>query len=132
MEHLQQTTPIHRVVAFIAYCKTVFGSYSLCTLSGMTLLLANSWHSVAQDWTKRHDFAKTYVGNSNYFVPNNSQGYHLNQNETTSTFNREGYMATAIDIGATHFWEFADLYISINTTQLKFQDEIITNAQSFS
>ncbi len=131
MKHLQQTTPIHRVVAFIAYCKTVFGSYSLCTLFGMALLLANSWYSAVQDWTKRHDFAKTYVGISNYFVPNDTQGYYLNQNGTASTFNREEYMATAIDIGATHFWGFADLYVSINTTQLKFQDEKITNNFDF-
>ena len=79
----------------------------------------------------RHDFAKTYVGISNYFVPNNTQGYYLNQNGTASTFNREGYMATAIDIGATHFWGFADLYVSINTIQLKFQDEKITNNFDF-
>ena len=56
LKQLQQTTPIHRIVAFIAYCKTVFGSYSLFTLFGMALLLANSWYSAAQDWTKRHDF----------------------------------------------------------------------------
>ena len=81
MEQLQQTTPIHRVISKTSYCKTVVGSTSIYTIYSIALLLANSWHSVAKDWTKRHDFAKTYVGISNYFVPNSSQGYYVDQNE---------------------------------------------------
>lgn len=81
----------------------------------------------AQDWERRHKFAKTYFGVSNYISPNLSNGTFLNSNGDIQQFNRNGFLSPAINIGATHFWGYADFYVSINTTDIKFENDEIDN-----
>ena len=82
----------------------------------------------AQDWDKRHKFAKTYFGISNYISPNLTNGTYLNSNGDINEFNRSGFLSPAINIGATHFWGYADFYVSINTTDIKFGKDEIDNS----
>jgi len=82
----------------------------------------------AQDWDKRHQFAKTYFGISNYICPNLTKGTYLNSNGDINEFNRSGFLSPAINIGATHFWGYADFYVSINTTDIKFEKDEIDNS----
>ena len=81
----------------------------------------------AQDWERRHKFAKTYFGVSNYISPNLSNGTFLNSNGDIQQFTRNGFLSPAVNIGATHFWGFADFYVSINTTDIKFGNDEIDN-----
>lgn len=82
----------------------------------------------AQDWDKRHKFAKTYFGISNYISPNLTKVTYLNSNGDINEFNRSGFLSPAINIGATHFWGYADFYVSINTTDIKFGKDEIDNS----
>lgn len=84
----------------------------------------------AQDWERRHKFAKTYFGVSNYISPNLSNGTFLNSNGDIQQFTRNGFLSPAINIGATHFWGYADFYVSINTTDIKFGNDEIDNGFS--
>ncbi|WP_157491274.1 hypothetical protein [Flammeovirga sp. SJP92] len=86
--------------------------------------------SNAQDWEKRHQFAKAYFGVSNYFVPHLSNGNYLTE-EGVIAFSKSGFMSPAINIGATHFWGYADFYISINTASIKMGKDKINNAYRF-
>ena len=81
----------------------------------------------AQDWERRHKFAKTYLGVSNYISPNLSNGTFLNSNGDIQQFTRNGFLSPAINIGATHFWGYADFYVSINTIDIKFRNDDIDN-----
>ena len=65
----------------------------------------------AQDWERHHKFAKTYFGISNYVIPNLSAGKFLNSNGNIQQFNKNGFISPAINIGATHFWGYADFYV---------------------
>ncbi|MDE0470923.1 MAG: hypothetical protein OXH57_03195, partial [Ekhidna sp.] len=82
----------------------------------------------AQNWEKRHKFAKTYFGVSNYIVPRLSIGRFLDTNEDIQSFNRNGFLSPAINMGATHFWGYADFYVSINTSDIKFRDDELSNS----
>ncbi|WP_044212859.1 hypothetical protein [Flammeovirga sp. OC4] len=83
-------------------------------------LLLFSFKVNAQNWEKRHKFAKSYFGISNYIVPNLSNGNYLatEGNGSIQTFSKSGFLSPAINIGATHFWGYADFYISINTASI--------------
>ena len=81
----------------------------------------------AQDWERRHKFAKTYFGISNYTSPNLSNGTFLNSKGDIQQFSRNGFLSPAINIGATHFWGYADFYVSVNTTDIKFGNDDLDN-----
>ena len=82
----------------------------------------------AQDWTKRHQFAKSYFGVSQYIVNNLSTGNYINDNGEIQTFNKNGFITPSINIGATHFWGHADFYVSISTTDIKFGNDVVENS----
>ncbi|WNJ19087.1 hypothetical protein [Pontibacter sp. G13] len=82
----------------------------------------------AQDWTRRHQFAKTYFGLSTFVAPNWSDGPFLNPDGQVQSYGRSGFGSPSINIGATHFWGYADFYISINTVGIKFQEDEIKNS----
>ena len=82
----------------------------------------------AQDWEKRHAFAKSYFGLSNIILPNLQNGSFLDANNSIATFGRSGFLSPAVNIGATHFWGHADLYVSINTAPIKFGDDDLENS----
>ena len=83
-----------------------------------------------QDWEKRHQFAKSYFGLSNYIITSLSNGNYLTSSNQTATFEKNGFISPAINIGATHFWGHADFYVSINTKVIKFQEDSIDNSYS--
>jgi outer membrane protein W len=85
----------------------------------------------AQDWEKRHKFAKAYFGVSNYISTNLSNGIFLNSNGDIQQFKRNSFLLPSINIGATHFWGYADFYVSINTTDIKFGNDEIENGYNF-
>ena len=82
----------------------------------------------AQDWTKRHQFAKSYFGVSQYIVNNLSTGNYINENGEIQTFDKNGFITPSINIGATHFWGHADFYVSISTTDIKFGNDVLENS----
>lgn len=81
-----------------------------------------------QDWEKRHQFAKSYFGVSNYIITSLSSGNYLTSSNQIATFEKSGFISPAVNIGATHFWGHADIYVSINTTDIKFQEDSIDNS----
>ena len=81
----------------------------------------------AQDWERRHLFARSYFGISNNIVPNFDDGSYLNSNNIIQRFERSGFFSPSINIGATHFWGYADLYISISTVAIKFDKDKVKN-----
>ena len=81
-----------------------------------------------QDWEKRHQFAKSYFGVSNYIINSLSNGNYLTSSNQIATFEKSGFISPAVNIGATHFWGHADFYVSINTTDIKFQEDSIDNS----
>ena len=81
-----------------------------------------------QDWEKRHQFAKSYFGVSNYIITSLSSGNYLTSSNQIATFEKSGFISPAVNIGATHFWGHADFYVSINTTDIKFQQDSIDNS----
>ncbi len=92
------------------------------------ILLAFSLNLNAQDWEKRHHFAKSYFGISNYIVPNLTNGKFLDADGTIQEFKRNGFLSPAVNIGATHFWGYADFYVSINTADIKFGEDNLENS----
>ncbi|NME68062.1 hypothetical protein [Flammeovirga aprica] len=97
------------------------------------ILLLISIKTKAQDWERRHQFAKAYFGVSNYIVPNVPNGSYLDTegNGSIQSFTKSGFMSPAINIGATHFWGYADFYISINTASIKMGQDEIENSYRF-
>ncbi|MEM8890435.1 MAG: hypothetical protein AAGD28_20835 [Bacteroidota bacterium] len=87
-----------------------------------------SGSSQGQDWERRHKFAKAYFGISNFFVPQLSAGQFLNTGGNIEEFDRSGFLSPSVNIGATHFWGYADLYVSINTVGLKFKKDVLENS----
>ena len=81
-----------------------------------------------QDWEKRHQFAKSYFGVSNYIINSLSNGNYLTSSNQIATFEKSGFISPAVNIGATHFWGHADFYVSINTTDIKFQEDSLDNS----
>ena len=81
-----------------------------------------------QDWEKRHQFAKSYFGVSNYIITSLSSGNYLTSSNQIATFEKSGFISPAVNIGATHFWGHADFYVSINTTDIKFQEDSLDNS----
>ena len=79
----------------------------------------------AQDWERRHAFAKSYYGLSVIGVPSMGQGIAAG---AVSEFNRSGFISPAVNIGATHFWGHADFYVSINTVPIKLEEDAVENS----
>ena len=94
-------------------------------LLGFCLLTATlfSTPANAQDWEKRHSFAKAYFGTGAYYVPSLQNGLILNYPLTpgggATEFSRSSFYTPSINIGATHFWGHADFYVSITTFDIK-------------
>ena len=92
---------------------------------GFCLLTATFFSTVtkAQDWEKRHAFAKAYFGAGAYYVPSLQNGlilnYPLTQGGGATEFSRSSFYTPSINIGATHFWGHADFYVSITTADIK-------------
>lgn len=85
----------------------------------------------AQDWERRHQFAKSYFGFNNIFVPSLQQGNFLNPQGEIQQFDRSNFMASAINIGATHFWGYADFYVAISLPATKFGKDARNNSFRF-
>lgn len=81
----------------------------------------------SQDWTKRHQFAKSYFGISQFIVPHLTSGNYVTGNGEIQDFEKNGFLSPAINIGATHFWGYADLYVSISTADIKLGKDTIEN-----
>ena len=93
-----------------------------------SLALLCSFFLNAQDWEKRHQFAKTYFGISQYIVNNLTSGSYINENGTIERFDKNGFITPSINIGATHFWGHADFYVSISTKEIKFGNDELENS----
>lgn len=84
----------------------------------------------SQDIPKRFAFAKTYFGVDLNYVPSYGTSKYLNNVGQIETFERNGYFTPSINIGATHFWGYADIYVSINTSNIFLkEDEVDTNTR---
>ena len=96
---------------------------------GFCLLTATFFSSVinAQDWEKRHAFAKAYFGAGAYYMPTLNPGAVLGADGNSLAFEKAAFMTPAINIGATHFWGHADFYVSITTTDITFGENTIEN-----
>jgi len=84
----------------------------------------------AQGPSKRYGFAKAYFGADLVFTPEFGSSQFLNTSGQLESFTRNGFITPAINIGATHFWGYADIYVSINTAQLRFNKDILATNSS--
>lgn len=99
---------------------------------GLCLLTAAlfSTPTNAQDWDKRHAFAKAYFGAGAYYMPTLNPGTILDLNGNVQSFEKASYLTPAINIGATHFWGHADFYVSITTADISLGENTIENKYS--
>ena len=81
----------------------------------------------AQDWDRRHAFAKSYYGLSLIGVPAMGEGLLVDE-DVVMPFGRSAFFSPAVNIGATHFWGHADFYVSINTVPIKLGDDAVKNS----
>ncbi len=97
------------------------------------LLLLISFSLEAQDLEKRYSFAKSYFGADFIYSPTNETSSYLDANGNRVEFNRNSFLTPAINLGATHFWGYADFYISITTRpiQLGGDDQEIETSTRF-
>ena len=84
----------------------------------------------AQDWEKRHAFAKAYFGTGAYYMPTLNPGTVLGVDGNLQSFEKAAFMTPAINIGATHFWGHADFYVSITTADISLGENTIENKYS--
>ena len=96
---------------------------------GFCLLAATlfSTPTNAQDWEKRHAFAKAYFGAGAYYIPTLNPGTVLGVDGNLQSFEKAAFMTPAVNIGATHFWGHADFFVSITTTDITFGENTIEN-----
>lgn len=80
-----------------------------------------------QDWDKRHKFAKAYFGVSTHTVLGMRNGSFLNSSGAIQSFERSGFLSPAINVGSTHFWGYADFFVSFNTRNIKFEEDELEN-----
>lgn len=84
-----------------------------------------------QNWEKRHEFAKSYFGINNVLSSSLSNGGFINSQGEIESFIRNPFISQAINVGATHFWGYADFFVSINTTNIRFRNDKIENKFNF-
>ena len=96
---------------------------------GFCLLIATlfSTPTNAQDWEKRHAFAKAYFGTGAYYMTTLNPGTVLGVDGNLQSFEKAAFMTPAVNIGATHFWGHADFYVSITTTDITFGENTVEN-----
>ncbi len=94
-------------------------------LSLILLLLGHFFWAGAQTIGERHDFARTYFGLDWLFTPGYEDGSYLNASDATTPFERGAFLTPAINIGGTHFWGYADIYISITTSPINLTDQAV-------
>lgn len=91
--------------------------------------------SNAQDKEKRHSFARSYYGIDFNIVPAYGTSQFIDNDGNTIDFERSAYINPSINIGATHFWGYADFYVSITTGNIKLSsgddDETIDHDTRF-
>ena len=99
---------------------------------GFCLLIAAlfSTPTNAQDWEKRHAFAKAYFGAGAYYMPTLNPGTVLGVDGNLQSFEKAAFMTPAVNIGATHFWGHADFYVSITTADISLGENTIENKYS--
>ncbi len=90
-----------------------------------------SYHLSAQGGNKRFSFAKMYVGADFNYISNYGESQFLNSNNELETFTRNAYVNPSINIGATHFWGFADFYVSIPTTNIQTKANTVKTNTNF-
>jgi len=99
----------------------------------LLIICFTAWYAVfyGQDLAKRYSFAKAYFGIDALFTSNLKQSAFLNNQNIIEKFDRNSFFTPTINIGATHFWGYADFYVSITTSPIKTQSDIITNSTRF-
>ncbi len=85
----------------------------------------------AKGTSKRFDFAKAYFGLDLNYVPNYGASQYFDAGGNLQNFDRSAYFNPAINIGATHFWGFTDIYISIATSNIKTKEDAIPHNTDF-
>jgi hypothetical protein len=95
----------------------LFALFFFCTVNG-------------QGKSKRYSFAKAYFGADLVYTPSYGSSQFLNSFGLLESFDRAASLTPAINVGATHFWGYADIYISINTSQIKLAKEAVSTFSS--
>jgi len=80
---------------------------------------------------KRYSFAKSYFGADLNYYYNLQPSTFLNQQNNIQSFERNNFIAPAINFGATHFWGHADFFVSIATSSRKIKDDELDNSIRF-
>lgn len=85
-------------------------------------LIINCFSTVqAQEYQKRFSFAKSYFGVDLVAVPSFGGGTYLSETNGAQSFSRSSVLSPYVNIGATHFWGYADFYVSIPTASFQLQ-----------
>jgi outer membrane protein W len=83
-----------------------------------------------QENPKRFAFAKAYFGVDFNYVSSYGESQYINSLGQIENFGRSAYLSPSINIGATHFWGYADIYVSIATANIFLKnDEVNTNTR---
>ena len=97
----------------------------------LMLFCASQVFSQTSEIARRHNFASSYFGLDAQVFPFTQQGFELNDANEVNIYNRNGFVIPSINIGATHFWGYADFYITIGTTPISFRKDSIENSYQY-
>lgn len=99
--------------------------FTLGLIMGLSLALH------AQDLEKRHSFAKAYFGIDMLFTPDYGSSTFLNAEGQTTSFERSGFLTPAFNFGGTHFWGYADFFVSITTSPLSLGEDAVPHSTRY-
>ena len=74
---------------------------------------------IGQNEHKRFSFAKMYMGLDVVHTPSFGSSSYLDPNNILEDFTRNSFSTPSVNIGATHFWGYADIYVSISTANIQ-------------
>ncbi len=86
------------------------------------IFLSLTMNLSAQGKSKRYSFAKSYFGVDALYTPSYGVSSFLDDEGNLNQFERSAYITPSINIGATHFWGYADFYVSINTANFTLKE----------
>ncbi|MEM0991711.1 MAG: hypothetical protein AAGI49_01680 [Bacteroidota bacterium] len=107
------------------------GRNSFLLLVFGTLLFGTTTAQNSNKDAKRYQFAKMYYGLDLNFTPNLIDGIALGGDEQIIRFDRHPVLTPALNLGATHFWGYADFYISISTADIQFGTDQFKNRAAY-
>lgn len=94
----------------------------------MAWLPASAQHLASEN---RFSFGKAYFGTEVMVFPSVGSSPYLNETGVQDVFNRSAFFIPAINIGATHFWGYADFFVNIAPRTIPTSEALVDHSFEF-